>query len=60
MLMEDEDGLLAERRTLLDEIRSDVQNLSASIDPEGPVTDSLRSNVAVIADKLDALSDLMR
>ncbi|WP_167402141.1 hypothetical protein [Komagataeibacter swingsii] len=58
--MEDEDGLLAERRTLLDEIRSDVQNLSASMEPAGPVTDTLRSGVAAIADKLDALSDLMR
>ncbi|AXY23402.1 MULTISPECIES: hypothetical protein [Komagataeibacter] len=58
--MRDEDGILTERATLLDEIRSDVERLSTAMDQDGAITDALRSSTAALADKLDALADLMR
>ena len=58
--MRDEDGILTERATLLDEIRSDVERLSTAMDQDGAITDALRSSTAALADTRDALADLMR
>ncbi|GAN88682.1 hypothetical protein LU298_15985 [Komagataeibacter intermedius] len=58
--MEDEDGIVTERNVLLGEIRSDLERLSNTMDDTQTITDEIRSTIAMLGDKLDALSDLMR
>lgn len=57
--MEDEDGIATERQVLLNEIRADLERLSNAVDSTQAVTDDIRATIAMVADKLDALSDLM-
>ena len=60
MIRDDEDGILTERGVLISEIRSDMEKLGAMLEDNGPITGALRTQASMIADKLDALSDLMR
>ncbi|ARW16376.1 hypothetical protein KOEU_37430 [Komagataeibacter europaeus] len=58
--MEDEDGLITERKVLVNEIRADLERLSETVDNAQTVTDEIRGTIAMVADKMDALSDLIR
>ena len=58
--MEDEDGIATERQVLLNEIRADLERLSETVDNAQTVTDEIRGTIAMVADKMDALSDLIR
>ncbi|GAO00598.1 MULTISPECIES: hypothetical protein [Komagataeibacter] len=58
--MKDEDGIVTERNVLLGEIRTDLERLSNTMDDTQTITDEIRSTIAMLGDKLDALSDLMR
>ncbi|MCE2563684.1 hypothetical protein [Komagataeibacter sp. FNDCF1] len=60
MIRDDEDGILTEQGVLMGEIRSDMEKLGTMLEDNGPITNALRTQVSMIADKLDALSDLMR
>ncbi|ATU72891.1 hypothetical protein CFR78_13820 [Komagataeibacter rhaeticus] len=60
MNRDDEDGIQTEQGVLMGEIRTDMERLGAMLDGDGPVTPALRTQASMIADKLDALSDLMR
>ncbi|GCE83105.1 hypothetical protein [Komagataeibacter diospyri] len=58
--MEDEDGIVTERKVLVHEIRADLERLSETVDNAQTVTADIRATIAMVADKMDALSDLMR
>ncbi|WP_193732307.1 hypothetical protein [Komagataeibacter sp. FXV3] len=58
--MQDEDGIITERKVLVNEIRADLERLSETVDTAQAVTDDIRSTIAMVADKMDALSDLIR
>ena len=58
--MQDEDGIITERKVLVNEIRADLERLSETVDTAQAVTDDIRATIAMVADKMDALSDLIR
>lgn len=58
--MEDEDGIITERKVLMNEIRADLERLSEIVDNTQTVTADIRATIAMVADKMDALSDLIR
>ncbi|WP_041247104.1 hypothetical protein [Komagataeibacter medellinensis] len=60
MIRDDEDGIQTEQSVLMNEIRSDMEKLDTMLEGQGPITPELRTQASMIADKLDALSDLMR
>ncbi|GBR58206.1 hypothetical protein AA18889_1517 [Acetobacter senegalensis DSM 18889] len=58
--MEDLDGTQAEIHTLLSEISSDIDKLNSTLTAEANIPQSITNSVAMLADKIDALNDLMR
>ncbi|ARW47191.1 hypothetical protein [Acetobacter pasteurianus] len=58
--MEDLDGTQAEIHTLLSEISSDIDKLNSTLTTEANIPKSITNSVAMLADKIDALNDLMR
>ncbi|WP_339076751.1 hypothetical protein QQM41_07755 [Acetobacter sp. AC2005] len=58
--MEDLDGTQAEIHTLLSEISSDIDKLNSTLTAEANIPKSITNSVAMLADKIDALNDLMR
>ena len=60
MIRDDEDGIQTEQAVLINEIRKDMEKLEMILEAEGAATPALRTQASMIADKLDALSDLMR
>lgn len=58
--MEDLDGTQAEIHTLLSEISSDIDKLNSTLTVEANIPKSITNSVAMLADKIDALNDLMR
>lgn len=58
--MEDLDGTQAEIHSLLSEISSDIDKLNSTLTAEANIPQSITNSVAMLADKIDALNDLMR
>lgn len=58
--MEDLDGTQAEIHTLLSEISADIDKLNSTLTTEANIPKSITNSVAMLADKIDALNDLMR
>lgn len=54
------DGITEEIHTLLSEISSDVDKLNSTLTYDTNTSDNIRRSVAMLADKIDALNDLIR
>ena len=58
--MQAPDGNLEEIHTLLSEISSDIDKLNSTLISDKNIPENISRSVAMVADKIDALNDLIR